>query len=165
MEPLPPSSDSCTRRYSQGVPLVNCHFSGSQNPLFCKDESHPPASFSEVMDIDVSEINDIDQEIEQLISDGVVQRICRSQVDGSDRLVGIFRCDLEAGQNRTILQIPIHPPMANIPEVESVILNGSARTRISNCQKFGVRIEIVTSEIYDQPTSLFLETVIYSFQP
>ena len=122
--------------------------------------------FSCVQESDIEVANfteDIDQEIDQLIADGIVQKISRSVIDESDRLVGIFRCDLEAGQTRYVLNIPIHPPMANVPEIETMFIQGSGRTRITNSEKFGVRIEIVTGEIYDQPTSLFLETVIYSF--
>ncbi len=113
--------------------------------------------------IEITDSIDIDQEIEQLISDGIVQKITRSVDDGTDRLVGIFRCDLETGQTRYVLNVPIHPPMPGVPEVETMIIRGSARTRITNSEKFGVRIEIVANDTYDQPFSLFLETVIYSF--
>ena len=102
---------------------------------------------------------ELDHEISDLIAADITQKIVRSQCDGTDRIVAIFRCDLEAGQDKFVLNVPIHPPMENVPEVEAVIIHGSGRTRITDRKKFGVRIEL-SAPANSTESQLYLETII-----
>ena len=113
-------------------------------------------------DINASIVTDSDQEIVDLISAGITQKITRCVDDNSERLAAVFRCDFQPDQSRYIVNIPIHPPLISVPEVEAVVLNASARTRVTNCEKFGVRIEVVCNEPSDEPKQLFLEAMIYA---
>lgn len=100
--------------------------------------------------------------VESLSRAGIFQQWNRVQVDGHDQITGIFRCDFEPLQQRYALNIPIHPALANIPSVEAICLERAARIRKTDCQKFGVRLEVVLSETLNQAQVLFVDVVISS---
>ena len=79
---------------------------------------------------------------EDLLAAGIVQQCSRYDLDGQESICGIFRCDFEPLQRRTALHVPIHPPLSDLPEVEAIGIDCDLRTRVTDCQKFGVRIEV-----------------------
>ena len=104
----------------------------------------------------------IDQDHRELLASGITQKITRSQTDGSDNIVGLYRLDFENDQLRYPLNIPIHPPLSEVPMVEAETMNVSSRIRVTNCQRFGVRIEIVLHEKVDPGEPVFVEFSISS---
>ncbi len=101
-----------------------------------------------------------DSEFDALMQHGITQKITRMQHAGTETIVGVFRCDFESGQNRYILNIPIHPALQCVPEVESVVFEEGFRVRTTDCEKFGVRLELANAEISNESRTIFIETVI-----
>jgi hypothetical protein len=104
----------------------------------------------------------LEDSVESLLRSGILQQWNRTLADGRDLIAGIFRCDFEPGQQRYALSIPIHPALADIPCVEAICLERDARVRQTDCQRFGVRLEIVLSETSDQVQPVFVDVVISS---
>ena len=99
---------------------------------------------------------------EELDSSGIMQQYNRYQRDGVDSICGIFRCDFEPLQRRVALHIPIHPPLTNTPTVEAIGIDCDLRARVTDCHKFGVRIEVVLDNVSANAQIQFLDVVISS---
>lgn len=97
---------------------------------------------------------------DDLVEAGIVQQFHRYRHDDSESICGIFRCDFEPLQRRTALHIPIHPPLNRLPNVEAIGIDCHLRTRVTDCQKYGVRIEIVLDEVCTVEQFHFLDVVI-----
>lgn len=110
--------------------------------------------------IDEPDSTELDSDIAAMIADGITQKLVRSHKDDQETIVGMFRCDLDAGQTRYVLNVPIHPALDEVPEVETMVFEDGIRTRITNREKFGVRLELVISNSEHQPKSVYVETVI-----
>ena len=106
---------------------------------------------------------DAEQLVQQLLSDPeVAQIVTRRNCDGLDSITGYFRCQFEASQERAILHVPIHPPLANVPEVEAMLVEeiDSVRIRVTDRQKFGARLEVIRSTGLDQSDVVMVEVVL-----
>ena len=113
--------------------------------------------------IDGVDCTETEVEFSELIADGITQKVTRSNRDGMDSIVGLFRCDFKPGQNHFVLNIPIHPPMSEIPEVEAMVSDENVRSRITNRERFGIRLELNLNT--GEPLEfVFVETVISSTQ-
>ena len=95
-----------------------------------------------------------------LIESGVVQQVQRYRNDEGESVCGIFRCDFEPLQRRVALHIPIHPPFKSVPSVEAIGVDCDLRARVTDCQKFGVRLEIVVNDVAASEQSQFVDIVI-----
>ena len=115
--------------------------------------------------VDECESNELDSELAAMIAEGITQKIVRTENDGREVIVGMFRCDLEPDQSRYVLNVPIHPALRDVPTVETIVFEDGVRTRITDCKKFGIRLELVISNTDHSPKSIFLETVISAGQP
>lgn len=101
-------------------------------------------------------------DLASLADSGIVQNIVRTHDATGQHIAGMFRCDLEPGQSSVVLNVPIHPPLPEIPTVEAVCVDSDARIRVTDRQRFGVRLEISVTPS-DQPQSfVFVEVVISS---
>lgn len=120
-------------------------------------------NLSEMLADGEAEVSDLDPEImlEQILADpDLVQHVVRTNRDGCETVVGFFRCLLETGMQRYILHVPFTPPLANIPEVESMITERSdVRARVTDRQKFGTRIEVILPCPAESPTTLLVEVI------
>lgn len=110
----------------------------------------------------VIQIDEMEVTHDDLVQAGITQQYNRYCRDGTDCVCGIFRCEFEPLQRRFALHVPIHPPMKNLPEVEAIGIDCDLRTRVTDCQKFGVRIEVVLSEVATTQHFNFLDVVISS---
>ena len=111
---------------------------------------------------DCDDVSDV--ESSSILDDpGICQQLTRRTADGFDTLMGYFRCQLEPRQLRYALHIPLYPAMAEIPTVEAVAMDHpTAKVRITDRQKFGLRMEIVLPESNDEAQSLVVEVTAYS---
>lgn len=90
-------------------------------------------------------------------------QLTRRAADEFDTLIGFFRCQFESQQQRFALHVPIYPAMNEIPEVEAVVLDcDDAKIRVTDRQKFGLRLEIVLSEPCPAMRKLVVEVTAYS---
>lgn len=104
----------------------------------------------------------LDQDFRELLASGITQQITRSIRDQTECIVGLYRLDFENDQLRYPLNIPIHPPLPDVPMVEAETMNVSSRVRVTNCQRFGVRIEVVLHENVNNNEPVFVEVSISS---
>ena len=100
--------------------------------------------------------------MEELLEPGVMQQFTRAHRDGLDCLVGCYRLDFAPDQLRYPISIPIHPPLPATPSVEAETTDVSARIRVTNAEKFGVRLEVVLREPLEQEQSVILQISVSS---
>ncbi|MDE0935046.1 MAG: hypothetical protein OSA89_03960 [Mariniblastus sp.] len=107
--------------------------------------------------------NSIDSEIalQQILeTPGLFQHVTRSDQEGLETVVGYFRIDFEPNSQRHILHIPFSPPFKTIPQVETNTLGEQeARIRITDRQKFGLRMEVILPQTADSSQHMIIETI------
>lgn len=128
-----------------------------------------PKSLSElqiqdsVVESDANVGNESAFDLESMLSDPAVKQIVlRSENDGIDQLVAYYRCEFEPDEKRHILHVPVQPPMAEQPEVQAFGVEDEIRVRITDCQKFGVRLEILLDRATVEPQSIVVEIILNS---
>jgi len=114
-----------------------------------------------------SHVDEVQSEIESsnsiLNNPDISQQLTRRTVDGLDTLMGYFRCQFAAQQTRYALHVPLYPAMNQIPEIEAAIVDGEqAKVRITDRQKFGVRLEIVLPQPPQSDQCLLVEVTAFS---
>ena len=118
------------------------------------------AAGNRISETEQPDLNELDDSIASLLAVGIVQQLTRTQLAGVDQIAGIFRCDFALGQDRYALNIPVHPALSEIPTVEAIALESDARIRVTDRQKFGVRLEVVLSRAAVQTQQVFVDVVI-----
>ncbi|MDA7861790.1 hypothetical protein N9B31_02715 [Mariniblastus sp.] len=107
--------------------------------------------------------NSIDSEIalQQILeTPGLFQHVTRSDHEGLETVVGYFRIDFEPNCQRHILHVPFSPPFKTIPQVDTNTLGEQeARIRITDRQKFGLRMEIILPQTSDSSQHMIIETI------
>ncbi len=86
-----------------------------------------------------------EEEFSPMSDPAVTQHIIRSNADGIDQFNGQFRVSLRSQQATTVLHVPLHPPMESAPVAEAYCENEAVRIRVTEVQRFGVRLEIKTN--------------------
>jgi hypothetical protein len=120
------------------------------------------------MNIDQNDLTDISSEefeitLQQLIANpSVTQHFVRTITSGVDQIAAYYRLEFMPNQQRTILHIPIHPAMATLPEVQAIGIDDDLRIRVTDCQKYGVRIEAVLASLPVKSTTSLVEIIISS---
>lgn len=85
------------------------------------------------------------------------QQMIRSIVGAEDCLSVTARVSVAQDADRAILHIPVYPPFDSIPEVDAFVVQGSElRIRVTQKQRFGLRLEAVLS----RPAELAVESVV-----
>ncbi len=109
------------------------------------------------------ESDSIDSEIalQQILeTPGLFQHVTRSDQEGLETVVGYFRIDFEPNSQRHILHVPFSPPLKTIPQVDTNTLGEQeARIRITDRQKFGLRMEVILPHITDSSQQMIIETI------
>ena len=82
------------------------------------------------------------QEFSVMADPTVSQHIIRSHDGTQDLFTGEFRISIPPQQTVHVLHVPLHPPMDSKPTVEAFTDNEALRIRVTEVQKFGVRLEI-----------------------
>lgn len=90
----------------------------------------------------------------------LIQHFMRTVSDGCDTIVGYFRISFESGQQRQVLHVPFVPPLKIVPQVEADACNlQDVRVRVTDCQKFGIRVEVVLPQPADSEKKLLVEII------
>ena len=98
-------------------------------------------------------------DLDRFAEDGeLTQWTTRATRDGFETQIHYERVVVSACQTRVILHLPFHPPFPQSPDVEAIAVNADARVRITDRQKFGVRLEIVLPSPGDSDRIIILET-------
>ena len=111
-----------------------------------------------------AEMMDLELLAEQLIADpGLSQFTTRREEDGIDTLVGYFRCHLQGQQQRYALHVPLYPPMHREPMVQAMAMDSDQATvKVTDRQRFGIRVEIVLPRPVIESTDLLVEIIAHS---
>ena len=117
----------------------------------------------ETFDDQAVEMVDSEQIVNHLLADPeVTQHVTRRSCDGVDSIIGYYRCQFDPTQERTVLHVPLHPPMVSVPDVDAMFVEqaDSFRIRVTDRQKFGARLEIIRSAGHDQASSVMVEVIL-----
>lgn len=102
-------------------------------------------------------------DLESMLCDPAVKQIIvRSENDGVDQLVGYYRCEFAPDEKRHILHVPIQPPMLEQPTVQAIGVDDDIRVRVTDCQKFGVRLEILLNQVATESLGVVVEIILNS---
>ena len=95
--------------------------------------------------------------IESLLQDpDLVQLVTRHTVAGTDQMIVHQQVDFAPRQETAVLQVPIVPAMAVSPSIEIDIPTERIRARVTDCQGFGIRVELVRMPPCHQAESIRL---------
>ena len=99
--------------------------------------------------------------LQQMLEDeNLVQHVTRTKESGSQSVVGYFRVEFEPSQQRQILHVPFAPPLKVVPKVDAHATDHQdVRIRITDCQKFGIRVEIILGKPSTVLTNRLIEIV------
>ena len=102
--------------------------------------------------------------LESVLNDSeLMQSITRRQSGGHDTFVGYFRCRFAAGQQRYSLHIPLYPAMEKVPDVEVMPIEADeVKARVTDRQKFGLRIELVLPKPTKSDQQILVEVTAYA---
>ncbi len=121
-------------------------------------------SENKLMDlIDDCDEQAIDPEIvlqQMLENPDLQQHMTRMVHEGREHVTAYFRVPFEPGRLRAIVHVPFSPPMRSVPQTEAhVTEHDGIRVRITDCQKFGLRAEIIRSSLSDTGEKVLVEFI------
>ena len=88
----------------------------------------------------------------------LVQHVTRTQESGVETIVGYFRIEFEPGQQRSVLHVPFAPPLKIVPKVDAHVTDhDNVRVRVTDCQKFGVRTEVILDQALQSHQKILVE--------
>ena len=109
------------------------------------------------------QVEAVDMELvtEQILADpNLTQQITRRNEAGQDTLAGYFRCQLQPNQQRYALHVPLYPAMSRIPEVDAMVMDSDdASVRVTDRQRFGIRLEILLSCPKTETSNVMVEVI------
>ncbi len=112
------------------------------------------------------EVAPLDQEMvtEQILADpNLTQHLTRRNENGQDTLAGYFRCCLQPDQQRYALHVPLYPMMSAIPDVEAIVMDSDdASVRVTDRQRFGIRLEILLNRPTANPAEVMVEVIAFA---
>jgi hypothetical protein len=111
--------------------------------------------------LDESSEIDLEMMLAQILADpNLVQHVMRTRRDGVETLTAYFRCEFLPGQQRYVLHVPFSPAFTEMPVVNAMVTERSdVRIRITDCQKFGARMEVVLPPSDGSESSLMVEVI------
>jgi hypothetical protein len=80
-----------------------------------------------------------------------VLRLSRSAAGGRERIDGLLRFEVPAGDVAAILHVPLWPPLAGDPVVTCELEELDGRVRVPLAKAHGFRIEVRIPEPVDEP--------------
>ena len=90
----------------------------------------------------------------------LVQHVTRTRESGVETIVGYFRLEFEAGQQRSVLHVPFAPPLKIVPQVDAHVTDyEDVRVRVTDSQKFGVRTEVILDQAAQSHQTILVEIV------
>lgn len=117
-------------------------------------------------DADPPDAGQLDAEliVEQILADPeLLQQITRTQNDECETVVAYFRCQFAPNQQRAVVHLPLVPPFAQIPEVQTMAVDhDSATVRVTDRHKFGIRAEVVLPRETKTQINILIEIIASS---
>ncbi len=100
--------------------------------------------------------------VAQLLEDkSVVQHVTRTLTEEAESVVGYFRVGFAKGQQRAVIHFPLTPQLGEIPSVEAMLLDPvPGRVRITDRQRFGIRIEVALQQPVEANGSVMIEVIV-----
>lgn len=96
-----------------------------------------------------------------LVDPSIVQQSTRSTLDGQDCISVTSRITIDAGADREVFHFPIQPPMNSTPLVDAYVVSGAdVRIRVTQRQRFGVRVELILGQPADTATESVVEFIL-----
>lgn len=112
-------------------------------------------------ELDESSEVDLELMLAQVLADpNLVQHVMRTRCGGVETISAYFRCDFSPGQQRYVMHVPFSPAFSELPVVNTMVAEGSdGRIRVTDCQKFGARLEVVLPTSVDAEFNLLVEVI------
>ncbi|MFK7768269.1 MAG: hypothetical protein AB8B55_13680 [Mariniblastus sp.] len=118
--------------------------------------------FGSLVDIEDEE-NFVDPEmlLQQVIENpNLVQQTTRTDNNGLETVAGYFRVSFLPDQQRQVLHVPFTPPFKTMPTIQThSIEQEQVRVRVTDCQKFGVRVEVILPQATTEFQKLLVEVL------
>lgn len=91
---------------------------------------------------------DLEIAVEQIVADASLnQLLLRHETAGVESITIYQRINFEPNQKTAVVHLPFSPVLASIPNIEGSFIDGTeARLRITDCQCYGARIEVILSQ-------------------
>lgn len=88
------------------------------------------------------------------------QKTIRLLDDSSTKVVHLRRCCFEKGQSCFVVHVPFFPPLKNVPIVDASSFDTETRIRITERNRFGLRIEVISLNRNHKSLSESVEVVV-----
>ena len=82
------------------------------------------------------------------------QLVVRRKTGNEETLFGFTCIHWQADQQTAVVHLPVFPAFASVPNIETEMLDGSARVRVTDCQPFGVRVELIRGRPCSVPATM-----------
>lgn len=82
------------------------------------------------------------------------QLIVRRSTGTAETLLGFICVHWHSDQQTAVVHLPVFPAFVSVPEIETEMLDGSARIRVTDCQPFGVRVELIRGRPCSSPATM-----------
>ncbi|RMG34099.1 MAG: hypothetical protein D6725_14820 [Planctomycetota bacterium] len=110
------------------------------------DAASAGSDADEAADAERTDGLDEEDELEEEAVDvepGLLQRLERRRVgESGERVDVLLTAEFSAGQNATVLHVPLHPAMPCVPSVEAFALNDQTDCHLRRVAPFGVSLEV-----------------------
>lgn len=127
-------------------------------PAVEKPQNEGPSDIDDETDNgSINEVNDLKILLEDR---SISHRSTRSVIDGVVTHSHFARCKFEPEQSHYVLHIPLFPPLNSIPTVDSFAFDAESRIRVTDRNRFGIRMEIISFETKLEPTEIIVKTVM-----
>lgn len=91
----------------------------------------------------------------------LVQHVTRTELEGLETVVAYFRVSFQPDQQRQVLHVPFVPPLKSLPTVNAHATDHQdVRVRVTDCQKFGIRAEIILPVPAVNAQKLLVEVIV-----
>ena len=110
---------------------------------------------------------DLELALECLLSNReLIQHTTRHVVADGEVATGYFRCHFQPGQQRAVIHFNFTPPLACLPDISATLMDDvSARIRVTDCQRYGTRVEVVLDQPVVAPCKALVEIVACGSKP
>ncbi len=90
----------------------------------------------------------------------LIQHVTRTLEAGRQTVAGYFRVEFEPDQQRSVLHIPFAPPLKIVPQVDAHVTDHQdVRVRVTDCQRFGVRVEVILDQASHSRQKILVEII------
>ena len=110
-----------------------------------------------------SHVDELDPELvlQQILENPALsQHVTRTVEEDRETVIGYYRVGFSPKQLRQVLHVSFSPPLRSLPTIEAHATDSDGiRIRVTDTQKFGVRIEIIRSTPNDNADQVLVEVI------